>query len=315
MRAPQALLLQELCCLGALALLAAGPALRPPPVTLHEGQSNTFLVAVPNVSSGAVVALGGFDSTQECLAACLRSLGRRCESFSYYHEGYVTVEMAGGAPNAPGLGEGAIQRQCFALTTAQWSPTARNGSTAGRLAWPCRPDVPSDCSLNGRCLSAGAAAPQCDCTPPWAGPRCDQLDVLPTPRGAGYLQRDEGRPTSSWKGTVLEGEDGRWHMWTSELTHHCGIDAWLGNSRVVHAVADSPTSTFVREDVVFDVFATEPHVIRGPDKEYVMYFSANFSSDVKPCVCTNGRGSTGEGDCPFWATTGSEYSNGGLRPS
>ena len=55
MRAPQALLLQELWGLGALALLAAGPALRPPPVTLDDVSSSvsaTCLVALDRLCAG-----------------------------------------------------------------------------------------------------------------------------------------------------------------------------------------------------------------------------------------------------------------------
>ena len=77
-------------------------------------------------------------------------------------------------------------------------------------------------------------------------------------------------PTSSWKGSVAKGEDGLWHMWLSELTEHCGIDSWIQNSRIVHATSTSPTGTYTRKDVVFNIYATEPHVVRGPKGEYVM---------------------------------------------
>ena len=32
---------------------------------------------------------------------------------------------------------------------------------------------------------------------------------------------------------------------------------------------------YTRKDVVFDNYATEPHVVRGPRGEFVMYFTGN----------------------------------------
>ena len=97
-------------------------------------------------------------------------------------------------------------------------------------------------------------------------------------------------PTSSWKGSVAKGEDGLWHMWLSELTEHCGIDSWIQNSRIVHATSTTPTGTYTRKDVVFSVYATEPHVVRGPKGEYVMYFTGKCNGAGHkagdPAACT-----------------------------
>ena len=52
----------------------------------------------------------------------------------------------------------------------------------------------------------------------------------------------------------------------AEMTDGVGIKAWITNSQVVHAVADSPTTSpyaFTRKEVVAPVFAHEPTVSRA----------------------------------------------------
>jgi hypothetical protein len=61
------------------------------------------------------------------------------------------------------------------------------------------------------------------------------------------------------------------------MTDGVGIKAWITNSQVVHAVADSPTTSpyrFMRKEVVAPVFAHEPTVSRAPTGEWVMFVSA-----------------------------------------
>ena len=61
--------------------------------------------------------------------------------------------------------------------------------------------------------------------------------------------------------------DGSWFMpGAAEMTDGVGIKAWITNSQVVHAVADSPTTSpymFTRKEVVAPVFAHEPTVSRA----------------------------------------------------
>lgn len=45
---------------------------------------------------------------------------------------------------------------------------------------------------------------------------------------------------------LVRGDDGKFHMLASEITEHCGIDAWTSNSHVVHAVSDTPGGTYTR---------------------------------------------------------------------
>ena len=74
----------------------------------------------------------------------------------------------------------------------------------------------------------------------------------------------EGHNTSSWGGAVLKGGDGQYHMWAAEMTEHCGIGTWQQNSRVIHATSTEPGGSYVRKDVVWEVFSHEPEVVPGP---------------------------------------------------
>eukprot|EP00946_MAST-07B_sp_MAST-7B-sp1_P001096 g1096.t1 len=76
------------------------------------------------------------------------------------------------------------------------------------------------------------------------------------------------------------------------MTESTGINAWITNSQIVHAVADDPEKPFrfVRKDVVWPVFAHEPNVVRAPTGEYVMIFTKNIggipgSQCNPPCKC------------------------------
>ena len=62
-------------------------------------------------------------------------------------------------------------------------------------------------------------------------------------------------------------------MIASELLHHCGIDSWTSNNRIVHATSRGGV-TFSRRAVVVPAFAHEPNVIRAPSGEWVMYYTS-----------------------------------------
>jgi hypothetical protein len=38
---------------------------------------------------------------------------------------------------------------------------------------------------------------------------------------------------SSWGGSVLLADDGKYHMWAAEMTEGVGIKAWITNSQVL----------------------------------------------------------------------------------
>ena len=157
---------------------------------------------------------------------------------------------------------------------------------------------PVDCSYNGRCVGG-----TCHCYPQFQGSACDVFRFEPlaasspshTP-GLRTVDPATGEQVSSWGGSVLRGDDGKWHMWAAEMTHGVGIKAWLTNSQVVHAVANEPDSArphqFTRKEVVAPVFAHEPTVARAPTGEFVMFYTTNFAETPgsqcgPPCTCGN----------------------------
>jgi len=99
--------------------------------------------------------------------------------------------------------------------------------------------------------------------------------------------------TSSWGGAVLQDENSTFHMFASELVNHCGIDAWVSNSRIIHATSDDLEGPYERIQEVWRVFSHEPEVIYDSQKDqYVMVFTADCRAEDEICVCENG--STGE---------------------
>ena len=126
---------------------------------------------------------------------------------------------SGTAPGFPLSADGSdptLAGQCFAVTSPGFNPSYDTAAVSGIMEWGCRSD--EDCSLNGKC-SAGTG--RCACRPAWKGARCEQLNLLPPTRGAGYRGVDDGHNTSSWGGAVLKGSDGLYHMWAAEMTEHC----------------------------------------------------------------------------------------------
>eukprot|EP00729_Bicosta_minor_P010939 gene10939-11093_t len=172
-----------------------------------------------------------------------------------------------------------------ACTVAAASP----GST-------CKHDA--DCSYNGVCSSSPTMV--CECDPAWEGDACNRLRLEPTTAAAGLRAVDNGYNTSTWGGTVsLDEKTGLLHMWASVMSNHCGIQSWKVNSFVVHAVA-SKDGVFHRTNTTasslpfssgFPVFTHEPSVSRGPNKEWVLYWSGYPAGHNlgPPCTaCTNG---------------------------
>ncbi|WNR45410.1 glycoside hydrolase family protein [Paenibacillus roseipurpureus] len=96
-----------------------------------------------------------------------------------------------------------------------------------------------------------------------------------------------------WCGSVVKGEDGRFHMfasrWPKYLPMHPG---WLAASEVVRAVSDTPEGPYTFQEVVlptrgaqyWDGRATHnPHIVKYEDT-YILYYmgSTHPFSDVAP---------------------------------
>ncbi len=90
-----------------------------------------------------------------------------------------------------------------------------------------------DCSLNGQCGSNG----NCSCNNGWKGYHCGQLNFDKAKKGAGYVYINN---ISTWGGAVIvdpsdSNEDTKYHMYLAQFDNHCDVNAWVPNSRIVHA--------------------------------------------------------------------------------
>ena len=137
---------------------------------------------------------------------------------------------------------------------------------------PCQED--EDCSLNGQCIVGNG---ECMCYKGWIGQDCGTLDVLPVPaprRGPpavsyGTLASATTAGLSSWGGSLLKdpSQPSLYHLFASEVTLGCGLDAWYRNSAIVHATASSPLGPFTRREEILPAFAHEPVVVQLPQSQ------------------------------------------------
>ncbi|MFP5114655.1 glycoside hydrolase family protein [Bacillaceae bacterium C204] len=113
--------------------------------------------------------------------------------------------------------------------------------------------------------------------------------MLPAPKNGGFRLKDYW----VWCGSVVKGEDGRFHMfasrWPKSLPMHPG---WLIASEVVRAVADLPEGPYEFQEVVFPARGAEywdgrtthnPHITKHADT-YILYYmgSTHPFPDVAP---------------------------------
>lgn len=103
----------------------------------------------------------------------------------------------------------------------------------------------------------------------------DQL--MPAPRNGGFAM--EGYWI--WCGSVVQGEDGRFHMFASRVPKHMPFHpGWLVASEIVRAVADTPEGPYEFQEIVLPARGAEywdgrsthnPHIIRYKDT-YLLYY-------------------------------------------
>eukprot|EP01052_Picozoa_sp_SAG31_P042212 SAG31_NODE_6634_length_1943_cov_1.889913_1_plen_398_part_00 len=195
---------------------------------LFPNTNNVFgrLISPSKPKDKSLHSLGKF----ETLAGCRRAVNNsdiKFMSYTYHHTSAPVGDFAGhcygdtsttwiapahpesridsgvapGFPLDNGGGKRPLAGQCFAVTSPGFNPSYDTTAVSGIVDWPCR--TADDCSLNGKCdVQSG----ECACRPAWKGRRCEQLNLLPPTRGAGYRGMDDGHNTSSWGGAVLKGE-------------------------------------------------------------------------------------------------------------
>ena len=123
----------------------------------------------------------------------------------------------------------------------------------------------SDCSLNGVCNGATGV---CTCDKPWTGSLCENLQFKPVsfPQGYGMLPN-----VTTWGGGVIQGKDGKFHLFVSRMTNDCPLSTWTVNSRIDHAVADRVVGPYTFRDVAVNTWAHNAAPVTLADGTYALY--------------------------------------------
>jgi hypothetical protein len=116
--------------------------------------------------------------------------------------------------------------------------------------------------------------------PPLDFPRMMQ----PIPATAAF--RDPGYFV--WCGTMIRGDDGKYHLYYSRWKVSDGFQAWVTRSEVAHAVGDSPEGPFVFRDVAlpargkqfWDGLVTHNPTIHRFGGKYYLYYMGNTGDGV-----------------------------------
>ena len=78
-------------------------------------------------------------------------------------------------------------------------------------------------------------------------------------------------------------------MFVCEFDNHCGINGWTLNSRISHLQSTNGwNGPFKRLEISYPSFASEPGLTRGPNGEYVMYYTYYDYGNIPRCNCTDG---------------------------
>ncbi|MEI6467354.1 MAG: glycoside hydrolase family protein [Verrucomicrobiota bacterium] len=91
-----------------------------------------------------------------------------------------------------------------------------------------------------------------------------------------------------WCGSVVRGDDGRFHLFYSRWPRKLGHKAWVTHSEVARAMADSPTGPFKHAAVVlpargekfWDGSCTHNPTILRVGKKYCLYYMGNYGDGV-----------------------------------
>jgi hypothetical protein len=93
---------------------------------------------------------------------------------------------------------------------------------------------------------------------------------------------------------LFDQQSGKYHMFEAEFTEGCNVWAALTNSIVTHSVSDSPYGPYTKSNcAICEPNAHEPSIARGPNGEWVLYFTSS----------KEGPG----GNCPGYANPGFEH--------
>jgi hypothetical protein len=108
--------------------------------------------------------------------------------------------------------------------------------------------------------------------------------IQPTPETAKFIDPDY----YIWCGSMVRGDDGKYHLFYSRWPRKLGHYAWVTHSEIAHAVGDTPTGTFRHVSVVLPARGKEywdglcthnPTILRARGK-YYLYYMGNTGDGV-----------------------------------
>lgn len=138
-------------------------------------------------------------------------------------------------------------------------------------------------AVSGICMVATAAAQG-----PKRASAIPALDIRalmqPAPQSAAF--RDPGYFV--WCGTLIKGEDGKYHLFYSRWKLQYGPQSWVTSSEIAHAVGDSPTGPFHFHDVTlpprgakyWDGMVTHNPTVQKFGSKYYLYYMGNAGNGV-----------------------------------
>lgn len=107
--------------------------------------------------------------------------------------------------------------------------------------------------------------------------------IQPAPESAKFIDPDY----YIWCGSVVRGDDRKYHMFYSRWPRRLGHSAWVTHSEIAHAVADSPNGPFRHSEVVlprrgkkfWDGLCTHNPTILRAGERYYLYYMGNTGDD------------------------------------
>lgn len=134
---------------------------------------------------------------------------------------------------------------CWLKSSGAGSSTTDPDCTSGANVRPPK----SGCTSNIDCNHAGeCTGGKCACSAPFSGEQCESFTLYNYKASEGGLQISEGN--TSWGGSVLEADDGTFHMYVAIMSNNGTLGTWLQQSQIAHAVSKTgPQGPYLLSDV------------------------------------------------------------------